>query len=104
MTQDTQNPDSRDPFNPAGNRKVGPTDQRADASFKPRDQHRGPPTPHLGQSHFRRDQIEEAARKIDQGPSFGTPGEPPEPDIDRLTDIEQGFEDLGREGNVGRSG
>lgn len=72
--------------------------------FKPRDQHLGPATPHLGQSHFEKDSIERAAKEIDQGPTFGTPGDPPDADPGSIDEIEKAYEDLDREDSVPRSG
>lgn len=73
-------------------------------NFKPRDQHPGPSTTHLGQSHHDKDELEQAAKAIDQGPTFGTPGDPPDPDPDSLDEIEKAYEDLGHEDGVPRSG
>ena len=73
-------------------------------NFKPRDQHPGPTAPHLGQSHFEKDEVEQAAKAIDQGPTFGTPGDPPEPISSSLDEIEKAYEDLDAEDGVPRSG
>ena len=73
-------------------------------NFKPRDQHPGPSTPHLGQSHFKKDELEKAAKTIDQGPSFGTPGDPPDADQGSIEEIEKAYEDLDHEAGVPRSG
>lgn len=73
-------------------------------SFKPRDRHPGPSAPHLGRSHFEKDELEQAAKTIDQGPTFGTPGDPPDPDRESLGEIEKAYEDLDGEGGVPRSG
>lgn len=72
--------------------------------FKPRDQHAGPLTPHLGESHLEKDALENAARGIDQGPDFGTPGDPPDADPDSMAKIEKSYEDLDGEDGVPRSG
>lgn len=72
--------------------------------FKPRDQHAGPATPHLGKSHLEKDALEKAARTIDQGPKFGTPGDPPDADPDRIVEIEKSYDDLGGEEGVPRAG
>lgn len=72
--------------------------------FKPRDQHAGPETPHLGQTHLEKDALENGARKIDQGPNFGTPGDPPEPDPDSMAKIEKSYDDLDGEEGVPRAG
>ena len=48
-------------------------------NFKPRDQHVGPAAAHVGQTHVEKDALENAAKEIDQGPHFGTPGDPPIP-------------------------
>ena len=57
--------------------------------FKPRERHREPSAPHLGDSHFEKDQVLCDARKVDEGPSFGTPGEPPGLDPDSQAEIEE---------------
>jgi len=72
--------------------------------FKPRDQHAGPDTPHLGQTHLEKDALENSARKIDQGPDFGTPGDPPDADPDSMATIEKSYEDIDREEGVPRAG
>ena len=43
-----------------------------DNSAKPREEHRGPTAPHIGQDHFEKDQLERAAR--DAGQSTYKPG------------------------------
>lgn len=73
-------------------------------SFKPRDQHQGPETVHLGQSHIESDAVKNAARDVDAGPSFGTPGDPPEPDPESLEKIANAYEDRSGEDGVPRSG
>jgi hypothetical protein len=73
-------------------------------NFKPRDQHMGVDAAHLGQSHFQKDGIENAAKAIDQGPTFGTPGDPPDADPDSIDEIEKAYEDLDQEDGVPRSG
>ena len=73
-------------------------------NFKPRDRHAGPSTTHLGQSHLEKDEVERAARAIDQGPSFGTPGDPPDANPDSISEIEKAYEDIDREDGVPRSG
>jgi hypothetical protein len=73
-------------------------------NFKPRDQHNGPSTPHLGQSHLEKDAVENAAKAIDQGPAFGTPGDPPDADPESIHEIEKAYEDLDGEDGVPRSG
>lgn len=73
-------------------------------SFKPRDQHQGPETVHLGQSHRERDAVRNAAREVNAGPSFGTPGDPPDPDPKSIEKIEAAYDDLGGEDGVPRSG
>jgi hypothetical protein len=72
--------------------------------FKPRDQHAGPSTPHIGQSHLEKDTLEKQARKIDQGPNFGTPGDPPSANPDSIAKIEKSFDDLNGEDGVPRAG
>lgn len=71
---------------------------------KPRDQHRGIEEPHLGRSHFEKDQVERAAKAIDQGPTFGTPGDPPGLDPKARDEIEDAYEDIDGEAGVPRSG
>lgn len=88
----------------APQRAEGERSAAREASYKPREGHPGQLSPHLGQTHMEKDQLLQSARKIDEGPSFGTPGEPPPPNPDSLTEIEQAFEDLGREESVVRSG
>jgi hypothetical protein len=73
-------------------------------SFKSRDQHTGPSTTHLGQSHRDKDELEQAAKAIDQGPTFGTPGDPPDPNSSSMDEIEKAYEDLDNEDGVPRSG
>jgi hypothetical protein len=73
-------------------------------NFKPRDRHAGPSTPHLGQSHIEKDSVENAAKVIDQGPTFGTPGDPPDADQGSVDEIEKAYEDIDREVGVPRSG
>jgi hypothetical protein len=73
-------------------------------NFKPRDQHLGPSTAHLGHSHHDKDELDHAARAIDQGPTFGTPGDPPDADPDSIGEIEKAHEDLAREPGVTRPG
>lgn len=73
-------------------------------NFKPRDQHPGPDTPHLGQDHHEKDLLEDAAKSIDQGPTFGTPGDPPDADPDSIAEIDKSYEDLDGEDGVPRSG
>ena len=73
-------------------------------NFKPRDQHVGPTTAHLGQSHHEKDEVEQAAKAIDQGPTFGTPGDPPDPDPDSMDEIEKAHADLDGEEGVPRAG
>ena len=73
-------------------------------NFKPRDQHAGPSAPHLGQSHFEKDEMERAAKTIDQGPTFGTPGDPPDPDPESIEEVETAYEDLDGENGVTRAG
>jgi hypothetical protein len=72
--------------------------------FKPRDQHIGPSTAHLGQSHHDKDELQQAARAIDQGPSFGTPGDPPDADPESIGEIESAYDDLYHEDGVPRAG
>jgi len=72
--------------------------------FKPREHHRGKVESHLGQSHFEKDQVENAAKAIDQGPKFGTPGDPPGLDPDAEHELDEAYEDLDREKGVPRSG
>lgn len=72
--------------------------------FKPREDHRGKVEPHLGQSHFEKDQVENAANAIDQGPNFGTPGDPPDLDPDAEQEIDEAYENLAREKGVPRLG
>lgn len=50
--------------------------------FKPRDQH-------FGQSRHDKDGLEQAAGAIDQGPSIGTPGDPPDADRDSTSEIDK---------------
>ena len=71
--------------------------------FKPRDQHRGQEVPHLGQSHIEKDGLGRA-RPIDQGPTFGPTDIQPVSNNEKLTELEQAFEDLNGEENVARSG
>lgn len=59
--------------------------------YKPRDAHVGQPTARLGSAHFEKDALEAAAHASDQGPSFGTPGTPPEQKSESVTDVEQAF-------------
>lgn len=73
-------------------------------TFKPRDRHRGPSAAHLGQSHFEKDRLTAAARAIDQGPAFGTPGDPPDADPESIADIEKAYEDLEDRDGAPRSG
>jgi hypothetical protein len=73
-------------------------------NFKPRDQHSGPPARHLGQSHLEKAGLEQAARTADQGPTFGTPGDPPDADPDSIDEIEKAYDDLDNENGVPRSG
>jgi hypothetical protein len=73
-------------------------------NFKPRDRHAGPSAAHRGQSHLEKDEVVRAARAIDQGPSFGTPGDPPDADPESLEAIEKAYEDIGREDGVPRAG
>ena len=73
-------------------------------NFKPRDQHAGPASSHLGQSHFEKAELEQAAKTIDQGPTFGTPGDAPDPHPDSIEEIEKSYEDLDNEAGVPRSG
>lgn len=73
-------------------------------NFKPRDQHVGPATTHLGQSHFQKDELDLAAKTADQGPTFGTPGDPPDADPGSIDEIEKAYEDLDAEDGVPRSG
>ncbi len=72
--------------------------------FKPRDRHQGIPAPHLGQDHLEKDALDDAAGKIDQGPTFGTPGDPPGADPDSVDEIAGAFDDLDREDGVPRAG
>lgn len=72
--------------------------------FKPRDQHAGPSTAHVGETHLEKDALENSARAIDQGPTFGTPGDPPDPDPESIAEIEKSYEDLDGEEGVPRSG
>lgn len=72
--------------------------------FKPRDQHAGQTTPHLGQGHLEKDALENSARKIDQGPNFGTPGDPRDADPDSIATIEKSYDELDREEGVPRAG
>jgi len=72
--------------------------------FKPRENHRGKVEPHLGQSHFEKDQVENAAKAIDQGPKFGTPGNPPGLNPDAEQEIDEGYENPDRKAGVLRSG
>lgn len=72
--------------------------------FKPRDEHRGPQNPYVGLSHQQKDKIENAARAADQGPTFGTPGDPPALDPDVKAKLDDAYEDLDREEGVPRSG
>ena len=73
-------------------------------NFKPRGQHAGPSAPHLGQSHLEKDEVENAAKAIDQGPAFGTPGDPPDADPGSINAIKKAYEDLDGEEGVPRSG
>ena len=73
-------------------------------NFKPRDRPPGPSAPPLGQSHIEQDAVENAAKAIDQGPTFGTPGDPPDADQDSVDEIEKAYEDIDREDGVPRSG
>lgn len=73
-------------------------------NFKPREDHRGQVERHLGQSHFEKDEVENAAKAIDQGPNFGTPGDPPDLDPDAEQEIDEACEVLDREKGVARSG
>ena len=73
-------------------------------NFKPRDRHPGPSAPHMGQSHIEKDAVENAAKAIDQGPTFGTPGDPPDADQASVDEIEKAYEDIDREDGVPRSG
>jgi hypothetical protein len=73
-------------------------------NFKPRDNHVGPSTAYLGQSHHDKDELEQAAKAIDQGPSFGTPGDPPDADPDSIEEIEKAYDDLDQERGVPRAG
>jgi hypothetical protein len=73
-------------------------------NFKPREAHRGQDMPHRGQSHFKKDEVENAAKAIDQGPNFGTPGDPPDLDPDAEHEIDEAYENLDREKGVPRSG
>jgi hypothetical protein len=72
--------------------------------FKPRDEHRGQQNPYVGLSHHEKDEVENAAKAADQGPTFGTPGDPPGLDPDAKEEIEQAYEDIDREAGVPRSG
>jgi hypothetical protein len=81
---------------------VGPLHGVGD--HKPREDHVGQPADHLGASHFEHDALEAAAQAADQGPSFGTPGSPPEPESEDVTDVEQGFQKTESEKGVMRSG
>lgn len=57
--------------------------------FKPRDRQLGPATDHIGQPRRDKSELEKAATTIDQGPNFGTPGDPPDADPDALDEIEE---------------
>jgi hypothetical protein len=72
--------------------------------FKPRDEHRGQQNPHVGLSHHQKDKVENAAKAADQGPTFGTPGDPPGLDPDVRQELEDAYEDIDREEGVPRSG
>lgn len=72
--------------------------------FKPRDEHRGKQNPYVGLSHHEKDEVENAAKAADQGPTFGTPGDPPDLDPDAKEEIADAYEDLDREEGVPRSG
>ena len=58
----------------------------------------------MGQSHIEKDAVENAAKAIDQGPTFGTPGDPPDADQDSVDEIEKAYEDIDREDGVPSSG
>jgi hypothetical protein len=72
--------------------------------FKPRENHRGQDEPHVGQSHFEKDQVANAAKAIDQGPDFGTPGDPPGLDPNAKQELDEAYEDIDREEGVPRAG
>lgn len=61
-------------------------------------------TTHLGQTRSEKDVLNHAAQAADQGPTFGTPGDPPEPDPESIEEIETAYDDLDREDRVPRSG
>ena len=73
-------------------------------NFKPRDEQRRRQSPYLGQSHYEKDAVKDAANAADQGPTFGTPGDPPGLEPDAKKEIEQAYEDIDREAGVARSG
>ena len=72
--------------------------------FKSRDLHAGRTPDHVGQTHIEKDALEGAARAVDQGPNFGTPGTPPAADPRSIAEIEQAYDDVVTEKNVPRSG
>lgn len=73
-------------------------------NFKPRDNRVGPSTDHLGQPRHHRQELEQATQVIDQGPSFGTPGDPPDADPESIDEIEKAHEGLGRPRETRRAG
>jgi hypothetical protein len=79
-------------------------DPMVSETYKPREDHRGPDTIHIGQSHIEKDRLERAAKAINQGPTFDFPGTPPSADNANPIEIEQASEDLDGEANVARSG
>ena len=73
-------------------------------NFEPRDKHAGHSTADPGQSNRDKRKLEWAAEAIDQGPSFGTPGDPPDADPGSVDKIEKTYEERERERNTLRAG
>ena len=70
-------------------------------NFKPRDRHQEPSALHRDEPD--KSERDKAATAIDQGPSFGTPGDPPDADPQRIAEIEKAYPDLGHEDDATRS-
>lgn len=64
-------------------------------NFEPRDQQASTSSTRDDASGHDKDALKPAADKIDQGPAFGTPGEPPDADPDAIEEIEKAHEDPG---------
>ena len=69
-------------------RRAGPGDMECFVmnDFKPRDDQRGADDQPSGKAS-----VEKAKKVIDQGPNFGTPGDPPDADPDAIKDIGDGL-------------